>query len=221
MSTAISAVTDTISISHCVAITLNLGPGNVFYISDAYKPITVNGNVHTELGALLTISSSQENLRAATSDLTITLSGIPGDEDYITPMLNRPIKGGEVTISRVFFDPDTLIELPGQVYQRFSGVITNFAISEDSDYQAGKLTRQAQVSCSSTLSVLENKISGQRTNSADRKRLYPGDISFDRVKELQNTEFDFGREYSGGSGYGGSSNTDYTDIEDLRRRFPF
>ena len=128
MSTAISAVTDTISISHCVAITLNLGPGNVFYISDAYKPITVNGNVHTELGALLTISSSQENLRAATSDLTITLSGIPGDEDYITPMLNRPIKGGEVTISRVFFDPDTLIELPGQVYQRFPGSVPLYCL---------------------------------------------------------------------------------------------
>lgn len=222
MSTAITAVTGTVSINHCVAITLDLGPGNVFYISDAYKPITVNGNVHTELGALLNISSSQENLRAATSDIQITLSGIPGDEDYITPMLNRPIKGGLVTISRVFFDPITLLELPGQVYQRFSGVITNFAISEDSDYNQGKLTRQAQVSCSSTLSVLENKISGQRTNSADREKFFPSDVSFDRVKELQNTEFDFGREYTGGNGYGGSGrNIDYTDIEDLRRRFPF
>ena len=217
MSTVINAVTDTISINHCVAITIDLGPGNVFYISDAYKPITVNGNVHTELGALLNISSSKEDLRAATSDIQISLSGIPGDQDYITPMLNRPIKGGIVTISRVFFDPETQEELVNQVYQRFSGVITNYAISEDSDYGEGKLTRQAQISCSSTLSVLENKITGQRTNSADREKFFPSDVSFDRVKELQNTEFDFGREYTGGTGYGATTtNIDFTDI-DIRR----
>lgn len=217
MSTIINAVTDTVNINHCVAITIDLGPGNVFYISDAYKPITVNGNVHTELGALLSISSGQENLRAATSDIQITLSGIPGDLDYITPMLNRPIKGGLVTISRVFFDPITQIELPNQVYQRFSGVITNYAISEDSDYGQGKLTRQAQVSCSSTLSVLENRIAGQRTNSADREKFFPSDVSFDRVKELQNTQFDFGKEYTSGTGYGATTtNIDFNDL-DIRR----
>jgi hypothetical protein len=51
--------------------------------------------------------------------------------------------------------------------------------------------------------VLQNKISGQRTNSTDRKRYFPGDISFDRVADLTNTSFDFGKKYVGGQGYGG------------------
>jgi hypothetical protein len=51
---------------------------------------------------------------------------------------------------------------------------------------------------------MENRISGQRTNGSDRRKFFPSDISFDRCKDLQNVNFDFGKKYTGGNGYGGS-----------------
>ncbi len=53
--------------------------------------------------------------------------------------------------------------------------------------------------------MLENQITGQRTNEVDRKRFFPTDTIMDRVKDLNNVQFDFGREFNstGGSGGGG------------------
>ena len=48
-----------------------------------------------------------------------------------------------------------------------------------------------------------NRINGQRTAPAERKRLFPGDTTMDRVPVINNTAFDFGKEYTGGGGYGG------------------
>jgi hypothetical protein len=62
--------------------------------------------------------------------------------------------------------------------------------------------------------VLENKVTGQRTNGTDRNRFYPTDISFDRVKTLQNTSFDFGKKYVGGNGYGGGGGGGGRGFED-------
>jgi len=65
---------------------------------------------------------------------------------------------------------------------------------------------------SSINTILKNKISGQRTNPEERKRLVPGDKIFDRVPDLYNTAFDFGAEYvgarggAGGGGGGGGGN---------------
>jgi len=50
---------------------------------------------------------------------------------------------------------------------------------------------------------LNNKVTGQRTNSSDRTRFYPGDISFDRTSVIANAGFDFGKKFTGGRGYGG------------------
>jgi len=64
------------------------------------------------------------------------------------------------------------------------------------------------VSCSSIVTILENRTAGQRTSPIDRDRLFPGDQTFKRVPDLHNIQFDFGRESngaggSGGGGYGG------------------
>jgi hypothetical protein len=118
-------------------------------------------------------------------------------------ILLNPIKGGTIQIRRAFFDPETQQALAGEVYLRYKGVITNYAIDETTNFLNGELTNQITVTCASINTLLENRIRGQRTNGTDRRRFYPGDISFDRVKELQNVSFDFGREYTGGQGYGG------------------
>lgn len=203
MATTITAV-QTNRIAHAVFIDLTLDE-TTYYISSAYEPITVNGNVYTELGALLSVSSLTEDLKTSSGDVRISLSGIPSEADYMTIVLGSPIKGGTVKIRRVFFDPDTLQPISGQEYLRYTGIITNYSVEEQSDILAGELTNAITVTCASLNTLLENRVTGQRTNGTDRKRFFSGDISFDRVKDLQNTDFDFGKKYQGGTGYGGPS----------------
>ena len=201
MATDITAVQGNTIIS-CILVDLTLD-GTTYYISSAYKPVTYNSNTYTELGALLNITSIQEDIRTTNGDISVTLGGIPSEQNYLSLILTTPIKGGEIKVYRGFFDEDTLELDTSQVFQRFSGVITNFAIQEDFN-PMDTLTNSVTITCASINSVLETKISGQRTNPDDRARLFPSDQVFARVPELYNISFDFGKEYkAGGGGYGG------------------
>jgi hypothetical protein len=188
-------------ISTCILIDLELD-GTTYYISSAYNPVTYNANTYTELGSFLQISEFPEDIRTTNGDISITLSGIPSEQNYLSLILTEPIKGGNVTVYRGFYDsPHVHTFDPTEVYQRFKGIITNFAIQED--FTAGvELTNSVTVTCASINTLLENRISGQRTNPDDRARLFPNDQVFARVPELYNISFDFGKEYQG-YGYGG------------------
>lgn len=201
MATPITAVQDN-NISHALFIDLDLD-GNVYYISSAYKPITIDGNSYTELGAFLGISEIRDDLKTTNGDLNISLTGIPSNENYVDIMLSYPIKGGNVVIRRAFFDVSTLQPISGQVFERYRGIITNFSIDETENFLLGELVNTITVSSSNINTLLSNKVAGQRTNSSDRTRFYPGDISFDRTSVIANTGFDFGKKFTGGSGYGG------------------
>ena len=219
MSTSIPEVANT-SISHAIFIDLTLNSNFspvTYYISSAYKPITIGGNTYTELGAFLSLGSITDDLKVSGGDLQIVLSGIPSNENYMDEVLSYPIKGGEVVVRRAFFNVNTLEPIANAVYERYRGVITNYAIAEDTDLATATLVNTIAISCASINTVLQNKVSGQRTTGTDRKRYYPGDISFDRVKDLQNTAFDFGKEYSGGQGYGGAGGGNF-DMFDFNQR---
>jgi uncharacterized membrane protein YgcG len=122
----------------------------------------------------------------------------------MSQVLTAPIKGGTVKLSRAFFDTNYTYN-PSNVYGRYSGVITNFSISEDEDIITGKLNNTVAITCASINTILENKVTGQRTQVPDRQKFFVGDQTFNRVPDLQNVQFDFGRDYSysSGGGYGG------------------
>jgi len=202
MATDIPAVQDTTNISHAVFLDIQIG-GTIYRISSAYSQVTIDGNNYLPSGAFLQISDLTEDLKTTNGDIQIALSGIPAEYNYMSLILLNPIKGGKITIRRAFFDPETQQALAGEVYLRYKGVITNFSVDETTNFLNGELTNQITVTCASINTLLESRVRGQRTNGTDRRRFYPGDISFDRVKELQNVSFDFGREYTGGQGYGG------------------
>ena len=206
MATDIPAVQDETNITHAVFLDLTLG-GTTYRISSAYAQIAIDGYQYLPSGAFLQISDLTEDLKTTNGDIQISLSGIPAEYNYMNLVLNTQIKGGEVKIRRAFFDPATQQALAGEVYLRYQGVITNFSVDETTNFLNGELTNQITVTCASINTLLENRVRGQRTNGTDRRRFYPGDISFDRVKDLQNVSFDFGKEYSGGRGYGGPGNT--------------
>lgn len=200
MSTTITEVQGT-NIAPISLIDLQLG-ANVYYLSSNWKPVTVNSNTYSELGSFLSVSSIDDNLKYNANDLTLTLSGIPSGENYLQQILENPVKGGNVTLTRAFVNPTTY-ELTGNEYIRFKGVITNFKIDEQVNILSKQMDYAVTVTLASQLTVLSNKISGQRTNPEDRKRLFPADRSFNRIPILFNTSFDFGKEYVTGGGYGG------------------
>jgi len=201
MATSIPPVDGTYNVKHALLVDLNL-TSNVYYLSTAWKPVTYNSNDYTELGAFLNVSNMTEDIKTTNGDISLSLTGIPSNEDYMAQVLGTPIKGGEVTIYRAFFNDDYSLD-SGNVFQRFKGIITNFAIEETENILQGQLTSSIGITCASINTILENKIAGQRTAPADRVKYFPGDETFTRVPELQNVQFDFGREYSGGGSYGG------------------
>lgn len=190
MPTEMTAVKYAKNITHALLIELTLDD-TTYYISNAYKPITEGNVTYSSLGAFLGLSNITEDLKTTNGDVQITLTGIPTSDNYLSTILTAPIKGGTVKIYRAFFDNYEIIA--GQKYLRYQGIITNFAIDETENFINGELNSSISVVCASLNNLLENKVVGQRTNGSDRRKYYPGDVSFDRVKDLQNTQFDFGR----------------------------
>lgn len=155
-----------------------------YRFSDAYGEITVDGEVYTQLGDLLSVSNFQNDFSATQVNSQIIISGVPNSPNYTSIVLNGNIKGGTVNVKRVFFDTDTLLPIANAAYQRFSGIISNYSIEEDTDFFDGKFTNSIVFECQSVYAVLAKKITGQRTNGSDRRRFFSGDASFDQVQFL-------------------------------------
>jgi hypothetical protein len=201
MTTPITAVQGN-NISPITLIDLDLN-GNVYYLSSNYKAITHNSNSYTELGAFLNITDLRDELRHSEGDISITLSGIPSEADYLQTVMTEPIKGGNVTVYRAFVDATTQELISGQVFTRMKGVITNFIIDEQLNFLTHENDYSVTVTVAGLTSVLSNMLRGQKTNPDERKRIYSADKSFDRIPILFNTTFDFGKEYTTGGNYGG------------------
>ena len=101
MATTITSVQQA-DISHAMFIDLEVG-ANVYYVSNAYTPITIDGNLYNELGILLSVTDFTDEIKATEGDITISVSGIPSETNYITRVLEAPILGGNVTLRRGFF----------------------------------------------------------------------------------------------------------------------
>jgi len=164
----------------------------VLTFSDYNRALTFGGTTYTGLGRLLAISDSSSSLRASAGDLTITISGIPNSS--IAEILNNKIKGSAIEVWRWVFDPVTgqALAITGNPAGRFRGIVTNYSLEEDWDSTASTATNTILLTCASTVEILNNKVSGRRTNPTDQKALYPGDVSMDRVPTLANSNFNFG-----------------------------
>jgi hypothetical protein len=221
MTTTISAVDSGRNIEHGVLIDLTLD-STTYYISNCWKSITYNGNTYQALAGFLTVSEIQSNISNANDELQVSLSAIPAN--YIAATVGTQIKGGEINIYRVFFDYRTQEVITGEIYKRFAGIISNFAVQEDINTLASipEVNHTITITASSIMGVLENMVSGRRTNKEDYQIVWPElansstDPSMNRVETLFNQSFDFGKKYSGsaastvnGSGSSGGGNVDY------------
>lgn len=160
--------------------------------SDYHQDYTIDSVNYTGLGQLLGVTDTATNLRASPQEVTITISGIPNSN--ISDILDNKIKGSEVEIYRGFFDVDTgaLLSIANNPTGKFKGVVTNFEISEDIEEFESEGTIQLNLICTSFIEILNNKVTGRRTNPTDQKALYSTDVSMDRVPGLAKSNFNFG-----------------------------
>jgi hypothetical protein len=235
MTTTISEV-DENSIEYGVLIDLTLD-NTTYYISNCYKEVSYLGNTYQALAGFLTISEIQNNISNANDEVQVSLSAIP--PIYIEKTLGEQIKGGEINIYRVFFNyrtQEVLTDGSGnpKVYRRFTGIISNYSVQEDINVttQTPEVNHTITIIASSIMGVLENKVSGRRTNQDDYQIVWPelgnssSDKSMDRVDTLFNQSFDFGKKYTGqaASTVGGNnantgSNTGNSDNQTSGERY--
>jgi hypothetical protein len=214
MTTSIPEV-DNNTIEYGVLIDLTLDD-TTYYVSNCYKEITYNSNTYQALAGFLTVSEIQNNISNANDEIQVSLSAIP--PNYIAATIDTQIKGGEINIYRVFFDYQTQQVITGAVYRRFTGIISNYSVQEDINTTGTtpEVNHTITIIASSIMGVLENKVSGRRTNQEDYQIVWPElansatDPSMNRVEALFNSSFDFGKPYKGSAastvGGGGGGN---------------
>ena len=190
--TTINAVTGS-QINHAEFVKLTVGTsGTIYTFCNAAAPITVGGITFTNLGALLNVGDVQRDIKATSDDMTIALTGI--DPTAVSIILSNEIKGSTVEVWRGFFNSNNqIITTPTtQFFKRYQGIINSVSITEDFNSEARTRIATCSISCSSMRRILENRLSGVKTNKNNWQFIYAGDTSMNRVSEISNTYFDFG-----------------------------
>jgi len=146
---------------------------------DTAFSITEEDNVsysYTPQGILLSVSEFNNELQTSKNDITISLAAI--DQAFVAGMMSYALKGTPVTIRRVFFNADTGVALStaGNPSIRFKGVVANYSFNDEFNQFSQTTTTTVSLSCSSIINVLSAKNNSQRTNTSERKYLWPGSI---------------------------------------------
>jgi hypothetical protein len=162
--------------------------------STYWRNLTVGGVTYLGLGSLSSITETQNNIRATGQQLSIGISGIPVAN--VSLVKNSQLRGSPVEIYRLIFDPVTgePLAIDDNPTGRFFGIVDSFSIDFSGDMQEAtrSATSNITIQVASTVSQMENKVSGRRTSSDDMKKYYPGDLSMDRVGSLARSNFNFG-----------------------------
>lgn len=163
-----------------------------FLFSDRLDPYTLSGDTYSGIGRLMSITTSGSEIRTTSSEMTISVSGVPNSS--LAELIHSRIKGSKVTVKRAVFNSATgeLISVSGNPMNRFIGFVNNIALDEEFDIENRQSSNTVVLTCSSIVDILDQKISGRKTNSASMKKYFVSDVSMDRVTTLESSYFDFG-----------------------------
>jgi hypothetical protein len=165
---------------------------STYTFCNAASPITVNGITFTNLGSLLQLSDIKRDVKANSSDLSVSLTGVDGTNVAI--VLDSDIKGSRIEVWRGFLDANNqIITTPTQqFFKRYQGIVSNFSITEDFNEQLRTRVATIGLSCASFRTILENRVGGVRTTPKIWQVYYPNDTSMNRVPTIAGSYFDFG-----------------------------
>lgn len=167
-------------------------PAVSYAFCNAASPITVNGMTFTNLGSLLQLSEIKRDIKATSSDLSVSLTGVDGTN--VSIVLSSDIKGSRIEVWRGFLDSNNqIITTPTQqFFKRYQGIVSNYSITEDWNEQARTRIATVGLSCASFRTILENRVGGIRTTPKIWQVYYPNDTSMNRVPAIAGSYFDFG-----------------------------
>jgi hypothetical protein len=165
---------------------------NQYTFCNAAAPITVSGITFTNLGSLLQISEIKRDIKATSSDLSVSLTGVDGTN--VALILNTNVKGSKIEMWRGFLDSNNqIITTPTQqFFKRYQGIVSNYSITEDWNEEARTRIATVGLSCASFRTILENRVGGVRTTPKIWQVYYPNDTSMNRVPTIAGSYFDFG-----------------------------
>lgn len=208
MSTTMNALNSN-SIRYAEFVRLTL-PSATYTFCNAAGTIVVDGISFTGLGDLLMLGDIQRDIKATSDDLNISLTGIDGNN--VSILLSNEIKGSLVEVWRGFLNSENqIITTPTQqFFKRYQGIVNNMSISEDFNEQLRTRIATCTISCASFRTILENRISGIKTNPVQWKVIHPNDVSMNRVPVIQAQYFDFGKKPTRGS-----QSTDATQTQSM------
>ena len=175
-------------------------PTETYTFCNAAGPIIVDGITFSGLGSLLNIAEIQNDIKANSADLKVSLVGI--DPANIALILSSDIKGSKVEVWRGFLNSDNQVEtISGtlQFFKRYQGIINNVSIQENFDDKMRTRLATCIISSASMRIVLDGRQAGMKTNPQAWKVFYPTDTSMDRVPVIASTFFDFGKAPIAGS----------------------
>lgn len=197
MSTPMTAL-NSASITHGEFVKL-VTASATYTFCNAAAAITVGGNTFSGLGSLLSVGAVNREIKATSVDMVIGLIGI--DPTNVNLVLGADIKGSTLEVWRGFFDSNyQIITSPStQFFKRYQGIVSNISLTEDWNENIRSRTVTASISCTSFRAILENKISGIRTNLNSWQQQYPSDLSMSRVAAISGQYFDFGARPQTGS----------------------
>lgn len=192
MSTTINAVNSS-SIRHGEFVRLNVN-GEYYSFCSSASDITINGITFSGYGSFLQLSAVQRNIKSTSDDLTLGISGL--DPSNIALMLSADIKGSIVEVWRGFFDSNNqIITSPTtQFFKRYQGIVNSVSINEEFNEKQRIRTATCIMNCASFRTILQNRISGVRTNPIQWQIAHPNDTSMNRVPAIVSQYFDFGKE---------------------------
>ena len=167
----------------------------VYYLSDAYIPVTYNGNEYTPTGDFLSFSDIVETNETNIETINIALSGIP--TTYVNLFLTDEYLDRKVEIYKAFLDSNEAIVSDPLLI--FSGRINNPVIKED--VEAGTSTVAVQAS---SLFVDFDKINARFTNNESQQSFFDGDTGF-RFSSIMVKELNWGLSTGATASGGGSA----------------
>jgi len=154
-----------------------------FYLTDAYKNITYDGDEYIAEGHLLEFSDIDELTELQVSEVTLSLSGV--DQQFVSAFLSHRYIDRTVKIYKALLDSsDALISDPILI---FDGRMDKPRIRDNPD--DGKSI--VAVSATNHWVDFERK-GGRRTNHEEQQLHFPGDMGFEFASEII-TDIKWGR----------------------------
>jgi hypothetical protein len=154
-----------------------------YYMTDASRSITWDGNEYPALGHFLGFSDIEETAELQVSTVSGTLSGV--DQTYVSLLLSENYIDRTVNIYKAFLNnAEAIISDPVLI---FSGRISGVAIEENPD--DGSCT--IAVEAASQWVDFERR-PGRHTTDSEQQIYFPGDKGFEFASEI-NKEILWGR----------------------------